>query len=89
MPKTTHTLAFWENRVRQDLPDSDRAEVRKVAKLAKRRWDAFMHEPTEAEMLEFYSTLTYSDPTPAKAIRNINAEAAARRVANRPTRFAA
>lgn len=89
MPENTHTLAFWENRVRQDLPDSDRAEVRKVAKLAKRRWEAFTHEPTEAEMLEFYSTLTYSDPTPAKAIRNINTEAAARRIASRQIRAAA
>jgi hypothetical protein len=31
-------------------------------------------------MLEFYSTITYNDPTPLLAIRNINAENAARRL---------
>jgi len=71
------TLAFWENRVREDL--ADRSTIKKVAKLAKRRFDTLTAEPTEAEMLEFYSTITYADPTPHEAIRNINAENAARR----------
>jgi hypothetical protein len=75
------TLAFWENRVREDLAGQERSTVKKVAKLAKRRFDALTSEPTDAEMLEFYSTITYKDPTPLEAICNINAEAAARRVA--------
>lgn len=75
------TLAFWENRVREDLAGQERSTVKKVAKLAKRRFDALTNEPTDAEMLEFYSTITYNDPTPMLAIRNINAENAARRVA--------
>lgn len=76
MPK--FTLAFWENRVREDVPDADRSYIKKTAKLAMRRHKDFIHEPTEAEMLEFYSNIVYRDPTPAEAIRNIN-EAAARR----------
>lgn len=75
------TLAFWENRVREDLAGQERSTVKKVAKLAKRRFDVYTNEPTDAEMLEFYSTITYKDPTPLEAIRNMNAEAAARRVA--------
>jgi hypothetical protein len=75
------TLAFWENRVREDLADQERSTIKKVAKLAKRRFDTLTSEPTEAEMLEFYSTITYTDPTPYEAIRNINAENAARRAA--------
>lgn len=75
------TLAFWENRVRADLAGQERSTVKKVAKLAKRRFDVYTNEPTDAEMLEFYSTITYNDPTPLAAIRNMNAEAAARRVA--------
>lgn len=77
----TFTLAFWENRVREDLANQDRSTIKKVAKLAKRRFDKLTHEPDDAEMLEFYSTITYKDPTALEAIRNINAEAAARRVA--------
>lgn len=68
------TLAFWENRIREDLADQERSTIKKVAKLAKRRFDSFTNEPTDAEMLEFYSTITYNDPTPMQAIRNINAE---------------
>ncbi len=79
MPK--FTLAFWENRVREDVTDADRSTIKKTAKLAKRRFDAFTNEPTETEMLEFYSTITYNDPTPMLAIRNINTENAARRMA--------
>jgi hypothetical protein len=75
------TLAFWENRIREDVADADRSTVKKAAKLAKRRFDTFTHEPDDAEMLEFYSTITYKDPTPLQAIRNMNREAAARRVA--------
>jgi len=75
------TLAFWENRIREDIADADRSTVKKAAKLAKRRFDALTNEPTDAEMLEFYSTLTYNDPTPMQAIRNINAANAARRLA--------
>lgn len=75
------TLAFWENRIREDVADADRSTIKKAAKLAKRRFDSFTNEPTEAEMLEFYSTITYNDPTPLQAINNINAENAARRVA--------
>jgi hypothetical protein len=77
----TFTLAFWENRVREDLAGQERSTVKKVAKLAKRRFDTFTHEPDEAEMLLFYSTITYKDPTPLEAIRNINDANAARRVA--------
>lgn len=79
MPKCS--LAFWENRVREDLANQERSTIKKVAKLAKRRFDTFTHEPTDAEMLEFYSTTTYTDPTPYAAIRNINADNAARRLA--------
>jgi hypothetical protein len=79
MPK--FTLAFWENRVREDLADQDRSTIKKVAKIAKRRFDAFTNEPTDVEMLEFYSTITYNDPTPMLAIRSIHAENAARRLA--------
>jgi len=75
------TLAFWENRVREDLAGQERSTIKKVAKLAKRRFDTFTHEPDDAEMLEFYSTITYKDPTPLEAFRNLNAEAAARRLA--------
>jgi len=75
------TLAFWENRVRGDLAGQERSTIKKVAKLAKRRFDAFTHEPDDTEMLEFYSTITYNDPTPLLAIRNINAENAAKRLA--------
>ena len=75
------TLAFWENRIRNEVTDADRSMIKKTAKLAKRRFDAFTNEPTDAEMLEFYSTLTYNDPTPLSAIKNINAENAARRAA--------
>jgi hypothetical protein len=74
------TLAFWENRVRADLAGHERSTVKKVAKLAKRRFDNYTHEPTDEEMLEFFSTITYTDPTPYQAIRNINAENAARRL---------
>lgn len=56
------TLAFWENRVRQDLVDADRSTVKKTAKLAKRRFDRLTHEPTDQEVLELYRTITYSDP---------------------------
>jgi len=75
------TLAFWENRVREDLADQERSTIKKVAKLAKRRFDTFTHEPGEDEMLLFYSTITYKDPTPLEAIRNINDANAARRAA--------
>ena len=75
------TLAFWENRIREDVADADRSTIKKAAKLAKRRFDSLTHEPTDAEMLEFYSTITYNDPTPLQAFRNINDENAARRVA--------
>lgn len=75
------TLAFWENRVREDLANQERSTVKKVAKLAKRRFDTFTNEPSDADMLEFYSTITYNDPTPLQAIRSINAENATRRVA--------
>lgn len=74
------SLAFWENRIREDLPTGERSAIRKVAKLAKRRFDAYTNDPTDEEMLEFYSTITYKDPTPMAAIRNINAENAARRL---------
>lgn len=76
------TLAFWENRVREDLAGQERSTVKKVAKLAKRRFDALTHEPTDAEMLELYSTTTYADPTPYEAIRNINDANASRRLAS-------
>jgi hypothetical protein len=78
MPK--FTLAFWENRVRQDLAGEDRSSIKKIAKLAKRRFEVFTNEPSDDEMLEFYSTITYADPTPYLAIRHINSENAARRL---------
>jgi hypothetical protein len=78
MPK--FTLAFWENRVRQDLAGEDRSSIKKIAKLAKRRFEVFTNEPSDDEMLEFYSTITYADPTPYLAFRHINSENAARRL---------
>lgn len=77
----SHTLAFWENRIREGNAEAERSTVKKAAKLAKRRFETFTHEPTDEEMLEFYSSISYRDPTPLEAIRNINAEAAARRLA--------
>jgi hypothetical protein len=74
------SLATFENRVREH-GETDRTKIRKVAKLAKRRFDAFTHEPTEQEFLEWFKTITYSDPTGDEASEN--ADAAARRVAAR------
>ncbi|WP_313816366.1 hypothetical protein [Citricoccus sp.] len=76
----TYSLAFWEGRVRADLPNDERNVVRRVAKLAKRRHAAFTREPTDQEMLQFYSSITYADPTPYKAIDRSNARAAIRRL---------
>lgn len=76
----TFTLAFWENRIREDLADAERSTIKKVAKLAKRRFDTYTHEPTDAEMLELYSTITYADPTPYLAIQRSNARAALQRM---------
>lgn len=73
MPKIS--LAFMENKAREfgesinaDLP---RSSVKKLGKIAKKRFDAFTHEPTEAEVLELFKTIVYGDPTGDTAVNHI------------------
>jgi hypothetical protein len=70
-----------ENRIREFKPSIDRSELRRAAKLAKRREDAYDRELTEEQLLLCFSTITYADPTGDEASKKADRDAAARRVA--------
>lgn len=68
MPKIS--LAVMENRVREYKKDLPRSIVRKVAKIALKRFELFTYEPTEQEVLELFVAIPYMDPTGEAAVRN-------------------
>lgn len=72
MPKIS--LATWENRVREYDPNSElpRGAVKKLAKTISRRHAAFIHEPTEQEVLELFRTIVYGDPVGDEAARHLD-----------------
>lgn len=71
MPKIS--LATWENRVREYDPNNDlpRSAVKKLAKTISRRHAAFIHEPTEQEVLELFRTIVHGDPTGDEAVAHV------------------
>ncbi|MGQ7788160.1 hypothetical protein [Nesterenkonia sp. K-15-9-6] len=66
----TISLAVMENRVREARPDLERGTVRRVAKLAKRRWEAFTYIPSHEEALQLIEALVYADPTGNRAVHH-------------------
>lgn len=69
MPKIS--LATMENRVREANPNMQRSTVKKLGKLAKKRFDAFTREPTEQEVLEIFKAIVYADETGDTAVRHL------------------
>lgn len=61
MPKIT--LASVEARIRESAPDALRTEVRKAAKLHKRRFLTFTRLPSHEEALLLVKAITYQDET--------------------------
>ena len=73
MPKIS--LAFMENKARRFAElanvDLERSAVKKLGKIAKKRFESFTHEPTDAEILELFKVIIYSDPTGDEAVRHV------------------
>lgn len=69
MPKIS--LAFMENKAREAVPELPRSAYKKLGKVAYKRFQAFMHEPSEAEVLELFRTIVYGDPTGDTAVRHL------------------
>lgn len=65
------SLAFMENKVKAVAPELQRAERKKLGKIALKRFEAFTHEPTEQEVLELFRTIIYGDPTGDTAVRHL------------------
>lgn len=66
MPKIS--LAFMENKAREAVPELPRSAYKKLGKVAYKRFQAFTHEPSEAEVLEVFRTIVYGDPTGDTAV---------------------
>lgn len=69
MPKIS--LAFMENKAREAVPELPRSAYKKLGKVAFKRFQAFTHEPTEAEVLELFKAIVYGDPTGDTAVKHI------------------
>lgn len=69
MPKIS--LAFMENKAREAVPELPRSAYKKLGKVAFKRFQAFTHEPSEAEVLELFRTIVYGDPTGDTAVRHL------------------